>query len=63
MGGEFFDGTGVALVGEAGAVKIGFGDDAGIVEIFLAFEVELGEFSGGAGLIEPGGEGGKFGGP
>ena len=62
LGGEFFDRAGVALVHEAGAVVIGLGDDAGVVEIFLAGEIELGELGGGAGLVEPGFEGGELGG-
>ena len=62
LGGEFFDRAGVALVGEAGAVVIGLGYDAGVVEIFLAVEIELGEFGGGAGLVESSFEGGELGG-
>ena len=62
MGGEFFDGAGVALVSEAGAVVIRFGDYAGVVEVFLPREVTLREFGRRAGLVEPGGERGKFGG-
>lgn len=60
LGFEFFEGAGVFLVGEAGAVVVAGGEDAGLEEIFLAGEVELGEFGGGAGLVEAGGKGGEF---
>jgi len=57
LGGEFVDGAEVALVGEAGAVVVGGGEDAGVEEVSLAGEIEGGELGGGAGLIEPGSRG------
>ncbi len=61
LGGEFFEGAGVFLVREAGAVVVARRKDARLKEILLAGKIESGKLSGGAGLVETGGENGELG--
>ena len=60
LGGKFFEGAGVFLVREAGAVVVARRKDARLKEILLAGKIESGELGGGAGLVETGGETGEL---